>query len=73
MKTVGKALLAVLPATVGLAAMRYYWGDWWQAGSTAANLGRVATAGLGALALIGALYYLLRIEVVTIVLKRRTR
>jgi putative peptidoglycan lipid II flippase len=72
-RTVAKSLLAVLPATAGLVLLRIYWGDWWVAGSTAANLGRIAIAGGGTLALLAALYVALRIEVVTIVFRRRGR
>ena len=69
--TVGKSVLAVLPAAAGLVVFRAYWGTWWVSGSTAANLGRLAAVGSGALALVALLYIVLRIEVVTIIIKRR--
>jgi putative peptidoglycan lipid II flippase len=69
--TTGKSLLACVPAAVGLIALRAYWGQWWVSGSSLENLGRLAAAGIGSLALIAGLYLALRIEVVTIVLKRK--
>jgi putative peptidoglycan lipid II flippase len=70
-KTVGKSLLAVLPTAGILVAARAVWGTWWEAGSTFANLGRLAATGVVALGLVAVLYYALRLEVVTIVLRRR--
>ena len=71
--TVGKSVVATLPALVALLLFRRRWGLLWHSGSTLANLGTLLGSGLFSAALVVTLYWALRIEAVTLLLKRRTK
>lgn len=71
--TVGKSVVATLPALVGLLLFRRRWGLLWQSGSTLANLGTLLGSGLLSAGIVVALYWALRIEAVTLLLKRRAK
>jgi putative peptidoglycan lipid II flippase len=71
--TAGKASAATVPVLAVLLVFRRLWGQLWQTGSTGANLGILLAVGLVAVGIIGGLYWILRIEVVAILLKRRAK
>jgi len=71
--TVGKATAATVPALVVLLVFRQRWGLLWQSGSTLPNLGMLLAAGLLSAGIVVMLYWALRIEAVSILLKRRAK
>lgn len=69
--TTGKTLLAsVAAAAIPLASERLL-GQWWIGGSSARGFGILGAIGCASLIVIGGLYYLLKIEVVTMLIRRR--
>ncbi len=71
--TVSKTTVATVPALVVLLMFRRRWGLLWQSGSTLVNLGTLMAIGVLSTGIVVALYWALRIEAVTILLKRRTK
>lgn len=69
--TIGKTLIAGVPALVFLLWYRDISGDWWVRGSSWANFGRLSLAGLGGLALIAGMLVLLRVDEFRRVLRRK--
>jgi putative peptidoglycan lipid II flippase len=73
LKTVGKSLLACTPAAAGLIAFRVAGPSRLESGSNGGNLLLLAGLGVGSLLVVGTLYWILKMEAVTILLKRRSR
>ncbi len=71
--TFGKTLVSAAPAAVFLRAYLLYTGDWWRAGSTGRNLGLLAAAGLGALGILGVMFRLVGMEVLSVFRKKEAR
>ncbi|MFP4484803.1 MAG: murein biosynthesis integral membrane protein MurJ [Spirochaetaceae bacterium] len=67
----GKTLLAMVPATIFILWFRGAAGEWWSAGSSWINLGRLALVGLGSLALTVGMLMLLRVDELRRVIRRK--
>ena len=72
--TLGKTLAATVPAVVAVVATRRLLGGWWrtlwQQGSSLESFGVVAALGVLALAIVAAGFVILRVEVVSLLLRR---
>lgn len=66
-----RVLLGTLPLTLFLLAHRLYLGNWWREGSSFINLGRLAAVGFPALGILLISYYLLSVDVLRMVRKRK--
>ena len=73
LRTAGKAIVATAPVLAGLLAVRHRWGLLWEAGSTLFNLCVLLSLGFLSVGVVAVLYWLLRIEAVTILVKRRPK
>lgn len=71
--TLGKVTLAAAVLTAGLVMFRRLFGTLWKSGSSMTNLGVLAAAGIVSVLLVGFAYWVLRVEVVTILRNRRSR
>jgi putative peptidoglycan lipid II flippase len=69
----GKTILATAPVTALLILVRLFWGTWWVDGSIPGNWLRLLAVGMLVAVLTVAMYLLLRMEVVQLFLRRRTR
>lgn len=69
--TLAKTLAATAPAAGLILAARRWITGWWQDGSSLAGFGIVAAIGIATLALIAGGFVLLRVEVVSLLVKRR--
>ena len=67
----GRVLVALAPVVAGLAYYRSTEPQWWTAGSSLANLGRLSMLGLGSLAVLAGLYYLLNLRPLLPKVRRR--
>ncbi len=72
--TLGKTLAATVPAVVAVVAARRVLGGWWrtlwQQGSSLESFGVAAALGLLALAIVAAGFVILRVEVVSLLVRR---
>ncbi|MFW6214890.1 MAG: murein biosynthesis integral membrane protein MurJ [Alkalispirochaetaceae bacterium] len=66
-----RIIAGTLPLAATLAGHRLLFGDWWRSGSSLVNLGRLALIGVPALGILLISYYLLSVDVVHMVRKKR--
>jgi putative peptidoglycan lipid II flippase len=69
--SLGKTLVAMVPAVLFILWFRSATGEWWAAGSSWRNLGRLSLVGLGSLALTGGMLVLLRVDELRRVIRRK--
>ena len=71
--TLGKTVLATVPAAAVVVLARRVFGAWWQGGSSFAGLGILAAIGLAALGVLGLGFVALKVEVVSLLVRRRAK
>ncbi|MFP4113211.1 MAG: murein biosynthesis integral membrane protein MurJ [Spirochaetales bacterium] len=70
--TLGKTIVATIPSVVVVLLARMWLGAWWQAGSSVGAFGIIAVIGVLAAALLVGGFFVLRVEVATSLIRRRT-
>jgi putative peptidoglycan lipid II flippase len=67
----GRIVVALAPVVAALSYYRSRDPEWWTGGSSLANLGRLTLLGIGSLAVLAALYYLLNLRPLLPKVRRR--
>ncbi|HKJ85822.1 MAG TPA: murein biosynthesis integral membrane protein MurJ, partial [Spirochaetia bacterium] len=70
--TLGKTVLAVTPAAALILVARSVLGDWWQSGSSLLGFAIIAGIGVLCVATVAGAFILLRVEVVSLLVRRST-
>ena len=65
-----KTIVSVMPAVLWILVLNAMFGNWWHSDSSFVNLGILSLYGFPALGLIGLMFFILRVEVVDIFLRR---
>ncbi len=71
--TLAKTAASAVPAVVVILLQRRLLGAWWQTGSSVAGFGMLTLIGVAALAGVAAGFVVFRVEIVSILLRSRTR
>lgn len=69
-RTSGKIGLTSVPLVLFVRGYLYFTGNWWSIGSSVLNFLRVAGLGIGSVVIILLMYYLLRVELLTNIIRK---